>query len=131
MITKTKLNDLRHVQDHIRFIEMKIESLRAQMVSISAKVNDIPVQSTRRDILAQQIAQLDEWQRELDAEYLDIIQSQREAKREIQKLPVKYQDVLSARYLDGLSWQKVAEKVGYSERQCRRLHLKAIKEGWI
>lgn len=36
-------------------------------------------------------------------------------------------DVLEYRYLMGLSWEEVADKMGYTERHVHRLHKKALK----
>ena len=35
-------------------------------------------------------------------------------------------EIVRMRYIDGLGWDKVADKAGYEERQCYRIHNKAL-----
>ena len=43
---------------------------------------------------------------------------------ELAKLPEIQEKVLRLRHCEGFSWEKVARKVGYCERQCRRIQSK-------
>lgn len=40
---------------------------------------------------------------------------------ELAKLPENQEKVLRLRYIEGMSWRRVAEKTDYCERQCRRI----------
>ena len=37
------------------------------------------------------------------------------------------QSIMGMRYLDGMGWERIAVKVGYSVAQCYRIHAKALK----
>lgn len=122
---------LRSYRQHVRRIHRinaEITELREMKVSPGMKVNDgMPHGRCGQGDLSGYAANVDEMIRELIEErYLRIKTYQQIAKR-IKKLKNENEkDVLFYRYISGLDWWEIAEKMKFSERQIYRLHGKAL-----
>lgn len=95
-----------------------------RLLSITQKLTGDVVQCTKDphkfDKLAEYSAEID---RQIDHLY--------EVKAEIQKAisrldDSRYRDILSGRYLDGLTFEEIAVKIKYSYKQTCRLHGRAL-----
>ena len=64
---------------------------------------------------------------ELVAEIVAIEEEARTAEALLCGLPDQQAAVLRARYIDGLSWKRVAKTLHYSTRHCGRIHDAALK----
>lgn len=122
---------LRSYRTHVRRVQRitaEIEELRAMKMCPSVKDNDgMPHGSGGQGDLSGYAADLDQMIRELiDERYLRIKTYQQIA-CQIKKLRSENEkDVLFYRYIKGLDWWEIAEKMGYSERQVHRFHGKAL-----
>lgn len=122
---------LRSYRTHVRRVQRitaEIEELRAMKMYPSVKDNDgMPHGSGGQGDLSGYAADLDQMIQELiDEQYLRIKTYQQIA-RQIKKLRSENEkDVLFYRYIKGLDWWEIAEKMGYSERQVHRFHGKAL-----
>lgn len=123
---------LRSYRMHVRRVQRitaEIEELRAMKMYPSVKDNDgMPHGSSGgQGDLSGYAADLDQMIQELiDERYLRIKTYQQIAKQ-IKKLRSENEkDVLFYRYIKGLDWWEIAEKMGYSERQVHRFHGKAL-----
>lgn len=122
---------LRSYRTHVRRVQRitaEIEELRAMKMYPSVKDNDgMPHGSGVQGGLSGYAADLDQMIRELiDERYLRIKTYQQIA-CQIKKLRSENEkDVLFYRYIKGLDWWEIAEKMGYSERQVHRFHGKAL-----
>lgn len=122
---------LRSYRTHVRRVQRitaEIEELRAMKMYPSVKDNDgMPHGSGGQGDLSGYAADLDQMIQELiDERYLRIKTYQQIA-RQIKKLRSENEkDVLFYRYIKGLDWWEIAEKMGYSERQVHRFHGKAL-----
>ncbi len=74
-----------------------------------------------RDRLAEYAAELDELERELTGEMIELEKQLVTVDAELAKLPENQEKVLRLRYLDGLCWERVSKKMNYCERYCRKL----------
>lgn len=126
-LKKEYLNSYRESVRHINRICAEIDEIRILKVSISVNYDGMPHGSGQRD-LSGYAAKLDGMERELVKErynrirqYLDIAARIKQLKSENEK------DVLFYRYIKGLDWWDIADKLNYSERQIHRLHGKALK----
>ncbi|WP_346663241.1 hypothetical protein [uncultured Merdimonas sp.] len=116
-----------HVR-RIRRINAEIEELRTMKMNPSAKDNDgMPHGSGGQGDLSEYAADLDQMIQELiDERYLRIKTYQQIA-GQIKKLRSENEkDVLFYRYIKGLDWWEIAEKMKYSQRHITRLHGKAL-----
>lgn len=122
---------LRSYRVHVRRVQRitaEIEELRAMKMYPSVKDNDgMPHGSGGQGDLSGYAADLDQMIQELiDERYLRIKTYQQIAKQ-IKKLRSENEkDVLFYRYIKGLDWWEIAEKMSFSERWIYKLHGKAL-----
>lgn len=115
----------RHVR-RINRIETELEELHAMSAPMSASNDGMPHGSGQSD-LSGYAAELDKLERSLREEkdkrvevYKDIDERIKKLERENEK------DVLFYRYIAGLAWWEIAEKMSFSERHVTRLHGRAL-----
>ena len=120
---------LREYRQHVRRIsriEAELSELRAMKTAISVNNDGMPHGSGQND-MSGYAAELDRLERSLLEErhrrvyaYNDVVKRIKSLRRENEL------DVLFYRYIKGLEWWEIAEKMGYSERQIHRYHGKAL-----
>lgn len=120
---------LRRYRTHVRRIHRinaEIAELRSMKLSPSLNNDGMPHGSSQSD-LSGYAAELDRMVQELIDEryyrikdYQDIVGRIKELKSENEK------DVLFYRYIRGMDWWEIAEKMKFSERQIFRIHGKAL-----
>lgn len=122
---------LRSYRVHVRRVQRitaEIEELRAMKMYPSVKDNDgMPHGSGGQGDLSGYAADLDQMiQNLIDERYLRIKIYQQIA-GQIKKLRSENEkDVLFYRYIKGLDWWEIAEKMSFSERWIYKLHGKAL-----
>lgn len=120
---------LRGYQMHVRRIhriEMELKEVRIMRASMSANNDGMPHGSGQSD-LSGYAAELDRLERELISERYNRIVAYKDIARRIKRLRSENEkDVLFYRYIAGLDWWEIAEKMRYSERQVHRYHGKAL-----
>lgn len=120
---------LRHYREHvrrIRRIEEELEELQTMKLSISVKNDGMPHGSGHSD-MSGYAAELDQLERRLLQERYHRVLAYKVISEQIEKLSCeKEKDVLFYRYIKGLEWEKIAEKMGYSERHIYKYHGKAL-----
>ena len=120
---------LRGYRNHVRRIE-RIESelteLRAMRASISVNNDGMPHGSGQSD-LSGYFSELDELERKLIDERYRRIMIYKDIARRIKSLKSENEkDVMFYRYIKGLDWWEIAEKMGYSDRHITRIHGRAL-----
>lgn len=115
----------RHVRKLSR-IEAELEELRTMKVAISVNNDGMPHGSGQSD-MSGYAAELDQLERNLIRERDRRFKGYREISDRIAKMKSENErDVLFYRYIKGLAWWEIAEKMGYSERQIHRYHGNAL-----
>ena len=118
------LGRARAMKRELKALKSARESTFEMLTSITQNYNSDGAQSTKDphkfDKLAEYSAEID---RQIDHLY--------EVKAEIQKAisrldDSRYRDILSGRYLDGLTFEEIAVKIKYSYKQTCRLHGRAL-----
>lgn len=122
---------LRGYQVHVRRVKRitaEIEELRAMKMYPSVKDNDgMPHGSGGQGDLSGYAADLDEMIKNLIEERYLRIKTYQQIARRIKRLRSENEkDALFYRYIKGMDWWEIAEKMKYSERQVHRLHGKAL-----
>lgn len=122
---------LRSYRQHVRRIHRinaEIAELREMKVSPGMKANDgMPHGSGGQGDLSGYVANVEEMIKELIEERHLRIKTYQEITKRIKKLKSENEkDVLFYRYITGLDWWEIAEKMKFSERQIYRLHGKAL-----
>lgn len=116
---------LNHVR-RIHRINEEIREIRSMKTSISMNNDGMPHGSGQGD-LSEYAADLDSLERNRVQERYERIKTYQDIADRIKKLPSENEkDVLFYRYIKGLDWWEIAEKMRYSERQVHRFHGKAL-----
>lgn len=114
-----------HVR-RINRIETELAELRAMRTSMSMSNDGMPHGSGQAD-LSGYAAELDRQERNLIKERYNRIKTYEDIAGRIKKLKSENEkDVLFYRYISGLAWWEIAEKMSFSERHVTRLHGKAL-----
>jgi hypothetical protein len=114
-----------HVR-RLRRIEAELSELRTMRMSVSVDNDGMPHGSGQND-LSGYAAELDQLERDLLEEQHARVVAYKEIARRIKSLKSEHElDVLFYRYITGLNWWEIAEKMNYSERWVLKIHGKAL-----
>lgn len=103
-------------------IDSEIEEIRAIKMSASSGRSGSSCKGRKND-LSGYAARLDSLEIKLEKEKCDRIYSYEAVEKAIDSLEnAQERDVLFYRYIKGMSWWEIAEKMKYSERQVHRFH---------
>lgn len=121
-IKKAYLREYRtHVQ-RINRIEEELEEVRDMKTSISVSGDGMPHGSSQND-LSEYASILDALERELIEERYMRINAYKGILERVKRLrSAKENDVIFYRYIKGMDWWEIAEKLGLSERWVFKLH---------
>lgn len=125
---KEYLRSYRYHVRRIHRINAEIAELREMKLHPSMKPDDgMPHGSGGQGDLSGYAAELDEMIRELQRERYLRIKTYQAIAQQIKHMKSRNEsDVLFYRYISGLGWWEIAEKMGFSERQIFRIHGKAL-----
>lgn len=120
---------LRGYRQHVRRlarIESELEELRAMRTSMSMNNDGMPHGSGQSD-MSGYAAELDMLERSLLEERGKRVAAYKDIVRRIKRLRSENElDVLFYRYIKGLEWWDIAEKMSYSERWVLKIHGRAL-----
>lgn len=115
----------RHVR-RIERIESELAELRVMRATMSANNDGMPHGSGQAD-LSGYAAELDDLERKLIKERYERIITYQDIAGRVKKLKSENEkDVLFYRYIAGLAWWEIAEKMNYSERWVHKIHGRAL-----
>ena len=121
MITIDDLKNVRRQKLRIEALQDRIERLRSRAKYNQRQLGECGRSDPTRDRLAEYAAELDELERELTGEMIALEKQLVVVDAELAKLPENQEKVLRLRYITGFDWNKVAIKMHYSDRYCRKL----------
>lgn len=126
----TKLKNYKYIHDEIQHIKDEIEILRTRAMSPRIPIiTDMPRGgSVEGDAMANLIIKLEELEGKYNKLLNDLITEQTELEDMIQSLEPLERDLIRYRYVDGLEWYKIEEKLNYSPRTVFRMHKKILKK---
>lgn len=129
MVTKDYLNQINRLNMLVNNKLTEITQYRELSYSISAVKNEEKVMtSPNQDKIGTSIAKLDEMERKLDEMIDDYIDKKNYIISQIQGIENDdYYEILFARYIEKLTFEKIANKTGWCWRQVHRIHAKALK----
>lgn len=132
MTHEQKKEYLRSYRGHVRRSEQitaQIAQLRACKANPSAIVYDGMPKGCGGTDLSGYIARLDDLERQLKEERTREIYAYQDIVRRIKLLRSKNElDVLFCRYIRGLDWWEIAQKLGYTQRRIYQIHEKALEK---
>ena len=109
----------------IRFKRERIECLRAMAECSTSTLTATRVSGTpQRSKMESCIAQIDELEREIDVS-VGLLGEIRETIRQVEDHC--YRNVLELRYLDGMTWEQIGNRMHYSDRWVKILHGRALQ----
>lgn len=125
---KEYLRSYRYHVRRIQRINAEIAELREMKLHPSMKPDDgMPHGSVGQGDLSGYVAEMDEMINELIKERCQRIKTYQEIVRQIKRIKSQNEsDVLFYRYIKGMDWWEIAEKMDYSERWIYKLHGKAL-----
>jgi DNA-directed RNA polymerase specialized sigma subunit len=126
MAEKISLKQIRNQREKVESIKERIARLRSAMLMGNKQLTEMPGSKEVRDRLANDMVKLIELEHELFGEVISMEHNITRAKALIETLPEQQQRILRFRYIDGLSWRKVAQKANYSQDHCFALHRAAL-----
>ena len=122
---------LRQYIAHVRRVHRlseEIAELRELKMSASAGANDGMPRGSEQSDLSGYMAQIDRMIRDRRAERGERIMLFNDITARIKALKDRNEDdVLFYKYIRGMAFWEIAEKMNYSERQTRRIHNKALE----
>ncbi len=128
MTTKQYLNQVRNLDKRINAKLDELSSLRALTEKVTASYSE-KVQVSISDAFTSNVAKIIDLEREINVEIDRLIRLRERITKEIDNMPSNiYSALLSSRYLEGKTWEDVAEMLHYDERQIFRIHENALKE---
>ena len=128
MTTKQYLNQVRNLDKRVNAKLDELSSLRALTEKVTASYSE-KVQASTSDTFTSNVAKIVDLEKEIDAEIDRLIRLKERITKEIDSMPSNtYSALLSSRYLEGKTWEDVAEMLHYDERQIFRIHENALKE---
>lgn len=119
----------------IIFIDKKIESkikqaekLREMALCVqSTNTTTDRVQSSRQPDPMRLIDRACDMEAEINIEIDRLVDLKAKAETLIEQLPPREALLMELRYLEGLSWDKVADRLGYEQRKVYRIHGVALE----
>lgn len=110
----------------VRRIESELVEIREMQSSMAVNNDGMPHGSGQSD-MSGYAAELDALERELVQERYRRVVSYKDIAGQIKRLRSENEkDVLFYRYIKGMEWWEIAEKMNYSERWVLKLHGKAL-----
>ena len=130
MDTKSYLKRAMLAQAEIAYLREQIQYLREKIMNVGSVVNDdMKVQTSKSyDTMGDTVASIcdreDELKEKMDA-YAKIERKVSEKIDEVKEQ--KYRDRLRYRYILGLTYDQIADRMSYSTRHIARMHDKAVE----
>lgn len=127
MSTKEWLSRAWRIDNEIKALEQEAEKEKARATTITARYNDIKVQTSNgnntEDAIVKYIDYIKKIENKIDERY--------DVKREIFEAISKvdnptYRTLLTLRYLQFMTWEKIAEEMHIDGRHVYKLHNKAL-----
>ena len=105
-----------------------VATLRSSLTSVSCELKPDKVQTSgSKDTMAATIAKIVDLEREIDQRIDELVDLKREAFRLISQLPDHdQQNVLIARYVQGMKWEAIAYELEHEVRWVYRVHGKGL-----
>nr|DAV67178.1 MAG TPA: Protein of unknown function (DUF1492) [Caudoviricetes sp.] len=130
-MTKEELQQCRSASLARISVKKRIAELREDATGISGIRYDGDMPHTRGEPLSRQQRYVEALE-QLSAEYEETTaawaEKAAEIERAVRQLPPKLGELLRLRYVDGLKWEQVNERLYISASQSKRLHHAALKK---
>ena len=124
---KRWLYSYRAMEHKIQRILEELEQWKSKAQKVTRAFDGVPG-GGGGDLLPQCVGKIMELEEELNAQIDRMVDKRREIEEAIARVPnPQQQEVLSLRYIDGLSWERIAERLFYSVQHIHKLHGRALQ----
>ena len=126
-MTKQELRQYTRLNIELQRLGEKIDTLESKIISPKIpQLSDMPRGGERLD-MADHVAKLIDLKNLYCAKWDELIAEQKKIEKAIATLadPVE-RALIGYKYIDGLTWEEVAEKINYSWQWTHKLHGKAL-----
>jgi DNA-directed RNA polymerase specialized sigma subunit len=124
---KSRLVEYKSIVEEIGALESEIESLRRGYPASSLQGNGSGYKSGK-DKVGNSVARLGELSELLSIKMSCLIETRKEIEAAIADLPSLERRIIRLRYIRGLSWRQVADKLRYDLRYVMRLHAQILRK---
>lgn len=128
MTAKEELLQLRTLQAEMRDQSETAAALWARATSVTQHISDMPGGGPRQD-MGDIVAAMADMERELKDRLTELARLQMDIMARICSIEDgRYRRLLVLRYVEGLSWEDVAERMSYSIQRVYQIHGQALME---
>ena len=125
-----ELNELKSLRSEVlkyQSVFDRVDALRDQLERITAQYGAEPHGGGNGDKMSDMVSQIVDILNNLCAELIEIEKKRYKAEQEIKKLPAQQEEIMYLRYIDGMSWEKIAKKTHYSRSHLTKIHRAAAE----
>lgn len=124
-----RLSEYRSLRREIESLKERRARIMADLTRVTQVISDMPRGGSGDDKLLRAMAKLDEIDRELGETVDRYIDTCGEILTDIEGLgDSTAREVMRLRYVDGLSWGRIARKLHYSKSRLYVIHRRALEE---
>lgn len=105
----------------------RVDALRDQLERITAQYGAEPHGGGSGDKMSDMVSQIVDILNSLCKQLIEIEKKRYAAEQEIAQLPAQQATVMYLRYIDGMSWEKIAKKTHYSRSHLTKIHRAAAE----
>ena len=120
-MTIDELKQLRTDVITYRHIFDRVDALRDQLERITAQYGDTPRGGGSGDKMAGMVSQIVDLLDTMCGQLIEIEKRRHEAETAISALPAQQATVMYLRYIEGMSWKRVAREMHYSREYLGRI----------
>ena len=126
-VTKEDLLNLAADKMKIRDLKKEIDDITEAAAIAAYQYGATPrSRDPYHDVMAEKVHKLNERKSEYMEAQFQFEEHHREVLGRIRLLKLPYYPVIWKRYVDNLSWRKIARSMNYSESAVRKIHAKAL-----
>lgn len=126
-MTKAELQTYRWIKAEAHQLAARIAVLRAQATSAGTmNLSGMPPTGGEKDPVAAAVARIDELTRKYAAMVQELVRRQEAIEAAIESLDGTERMLMRARYIDCMTWERVAEFIGYSVPAVYVIHRRAM-----
>lgn len=127
MNAKEYLSQAYHIDQRIDCKMEQLESLRALATKVNSIMSDMPKGNQNYNIMEKNIAAIIDLENEINNDVNKLLNLKKAIVFAVRSINnPECQTLLELRYLNFISWEKIASKMGYSMPHIFRIHDKAL-----
>lgn len=123
-----ELKDIRSLKYEIKRMKQHLEELEAAATQTTKPIATVPVRISAADKTADVWAEIADLKTIYVRRLLDYEYRISEAEEAMEKLGEPMRTLMKLRYIEGMSWERVAKEMNYSVQHCYRINAEALEK---